>query len=97
EFKKINQNWKIIENSIITETVDFNRTNTCGSGVNIATKEWILENTAREVWKCRIRYEWLAGVCVPYNTDGKIRAEKVEILERVSREEMENDDYKLRK
>lgn len=25
--------------------------------------------------------EWLPGVCVPYNTDGKIRCERVELLE----------------
>ena len=28
-----------------------------------------------------ICWEWLCGVCVPYGSDGKIRCEKVELLE----------------
>ena len=28
-----------------------------------------------------IRWEWLAGVCVPYGSSGKIRCERVELIE----------------
>jgi len=76
-------NWEIKPNSIITENVNFNRTNPCGSGINIATKNWVKKNCNNQIWKCLIKFEWLAGVCVPYNTDGKIRAEKVKIIEKI--------------
>ena len=74
--------------SVINETVNFNRTSLCSSGINVATLDWIRKNTNTDVeniWKVLIRWEWLAGVCVPYNTDGKIRCEKVELLSIVSK------------
>lgn len=40
-----------------------------------------------DVWKVLIRWEWLAGVCVPYNTDGKIRCERVKLVEIVENKE----------
>lgn len=77
------EKWKIQEGSIITENVNFNRTNTCACGINVAPLEWVERNRygVENIWKCLIRWEWLCGVCVPYNTDGKIRCEKVELIE----------------
>jgi hypothetical protein len=74
--------WKIKKGAIIKEVVNFDRTLDCACGVNVATKRWI--HCELETWKCLIKWEWLVGVCVPYSTDGKIRASKVKLLERIS-------------
>ena len=79
------ESWKIEKGSIITENVNFNRTDECGCGINVAPLEWVKTNYCqmrnRDLWKVLIRWEWLCGVCVPYNTDGKIRCERVELVD----------------
>ena len=74
--------WKIEAGSVIEEVVNFDRCTECGCGINVAPLEWVRrEYKDAEIWKCLIRWEWLCGVCVPYMTDGKIRCEKLELLE----------------
>lgn len=73
--------WDIRPGSIINENVNFDRCNGCGCGVNVAPLEWVRENYKGDIWKVLIRWEWLCGVCVPYHSDGKIRCERVELLE----------------
>lgn len=73
--------WVIQSGSIITENVNPNRTNLCGCGINVASLEWVRSHYNGDIWKVLIRWEWLAGVIVPYNTDGKIRCERVELVE----------------
>lgn len=76
------ETWKIEPGAVLSENVNANRTDTCGCGINVAPLEWVKrEYPNRPIWKVLIRWEWLAGVCVPYNTDGKIRCERVELLE----------------
>ena len=74
--------WDISENSVITETVNFDRCTTCGCGINVATLDWVRNHNCvgKHIWKCLIEWEWLAGICVPYNTDGKIRCSMVRLL-----------------
>ena len=72
--------WEIKPGSIIEETVNFVRCTECGSGINVAPLEWVQKNQKGEIWKVLIRWEWLCGVCIPYNTDGKIRCERVELV-----------------
>ena len=77
------ETWKIESGSIISENVNFNRTFECGSGINVASLKWVRKNyngDIWDIWKVLIRWEWLCGVCVPYNTDGKIRCERVELI-----------------
>jgi uncharacterized protein YjbI with pentapeptide repeats len=75
-------NWLVEKNEIITENCNFIRTTECGCGINFATLEWIIgNNTNLSIWKCLIKWEWMAGICVPYNTDGKCRCEKLQLLE----------------
>ena len=76
-----NKSWEIKKGSIITEVVNANRTNDCGCGINVAPLEWVKSNYKGEIWKVLIRWEWLVGVIVPYNTDGKIRCERCELVE----------------
>lgn len=86
-FNNPNPNWEIKPGAVIEENVDFHRTNECGCGINVGTLEWVRENSPREpIWKCLIRWIDLADVVVPYNTDGKIRAGRVQLLEIVEEE-----------
>ncbi|MBR5314530.1 MAG: pentapeptide repeat-containing protein, partial [Clostridia bacterium] len=74
--------WVIQPGSVISENLNANRTELCGCGINVAPLDWVKkEYPDKEVWIVLIRWEWLSGVCVPYNTDGKIRCERVELLE----------------
>lgn len=77
------ENWKLEPGSIISEAVNPNRTNDCGCGINVAPLDWVKENFNKQIWKLLIKWEWLPGVIVPYNTDGKIRCERAMILGRV--------------
>lgn len=64
------------------ETVNFDRCTECGSGINVAPLEWVKTYYPNDlIWKVLIRWEWLPGVCVPYESNGKIRCERVELLE----------------
>ena len=73
--------WSIEKGSIIEENVNCDRCTDCGCGINVAPIEWVKRRYSGAVWKVLIRWEWLAGVCVPYMSDGKIRCERVELLE----------------
>ena len=81
------ESWTIAEGSVITENVNFDRCEECGCGINVAPLDWVKSRYGRRggaIWKVLIRWEWLCGVCVPYNSDGKIRCERVELLEVVN-------------
>ena len=81
------ESWTIAEDSVITENVNFNRCEECGCGINVAPLDWVKSHygwRGGAIWKVLIRWEWLCGVCVPYNSDGKIRCERVELLEAVN-------------
>ena len=73
--------WKIKSGSIIEENVNFDRCSDCGCGINVAPIQWVKDNYTGDIWKVLIRWEWLAGVCVPYGSSGKIRCERVELIE----------------
>jgi hypothetical protein len=77
--------WNIKSGSVIEEVVNPDRTQSCGNGINFATAEWVLKNTAsRPVWKCRIEWKDLAGVVVPYGSDGKARCERLTLVSKLS-------------
>ena len=88
-YKSFNENyiapetWKIEPGEIIEETVNCDRTTECGCGINVAPLEWVRRNGFNQPYKLLIRWEWLSGVVVPYNTDGKIRCSKAQIIEAV--------------
>ena len=75
------ENWEIKPGAVIEENVNMCRADECGCGINVAPLDWVRKNYNGEIWKVLIRWEWLVGVCVPYNTDGKIRCERVQLLE----------------
>ena len=75
--------WTIAPESIIEENVNPCRTDDCGCGINVAPLELVKKNYRGDIWKCLIEWAWLPGVVVPYGTDGKIRCERVRLLEKV--------------
>lgn len=80
--------WNIKEGEIINEVVNPDRTSSCGSGISVATLKWLkdedyLKLEENDIWKLLIKWEWLSGVVVPYNTCGEFRCERAMILERV--------------
>jgi len=73
--------WRIEPGAIIEEVCNPDRCTACGSGVNVATLEWVKRNGGDgDIWKCRIAWKDAPGIVVPYMTDGKIRAERVELI-----------------
>jgi hypothetical protein len=80
------QSWEITEMSILTSNVLANRESECACGINVAPLTWFQDNhISTGLWKVLIRWEWLPGVVVPYNTDGKIRCERIQLLEQVAK------------
>ena len=79
--------WRFEEGSILTESVNFDRCNPCACGINVAPLSYIVNainlSSRESIWKVLIRWEWAAGICVPYNSKGQIRCEKVQLLEKV--------------
>jgi uncharacterized protein YjbI with pentapeptide repeats len=80
--------WVIEPGAFIEELgVNLNPTNKCGSGVNFATLEWCKNNyTTYPLWRCRIRWIDLAAVVIPYDTEGKARCQRLELIEIVKEE-----------
>ena len=75
--------WQIEPGKVIEEAVNPDRTRECGCGINVAPLEWVRRTYYNQPFKLLIRWEWLPGVVVPYNTDGKIRCSKAQIMEAV--------------
>ena len=75
--------WNVSPLSFIEEVVNPDRGTQCGCGINFGTIEWIKENQGEhvEIWKCLIHWEDLADVVVPFNTDGKARCARLQLLE----------------
>jgi len=70
--------WKIEPGSVLTEVCNPCRVSDCASGINVAKRDWNFGDGP--LWCCLIRWPWLAGVVVPYHTDGKIRCERLELI-----------------
>ena len=80
--------WRIEPGSVLTEIVSPCRTADCACGINVGTRKWVNDHNkaGRATWRVLIRWPWLADVVVPYNTDGKIRCGRAELLETVDLE-----------
>ena len=80
--------WEISAGTCLEEVVNPLPMNDCACGVNFATLKWVKGNYGEKVtiglvsiWRCRVQWTDLPGVVVPYNTDGKARCNRLELLE----------------
>lgn len=94
-FRKVPSYWILEENQIISETVNYDRSLACGSGIHVGSfdyvKKMIKLNPAMKelkIWKVYIAPEWLPGVVVPFKADGDIRCEKCQLIEEYTYEEL---------
>lgn len=78
--------WKIEPGAFLEEVPNFSRTDLCGCGVNFATLDWCRKEFKDEevsFWRCLIHWEDLPSVIVPYNTNGKCRCGRLQLLEKI--------------
>lgn len=94
-YRKAPSYWSLKKNQIISESVNYDRSLTSGSGIHIGNLDFIkrmikLNPEAKEqkIWKVYIAPEWLPGVVVPFNSDGDIRCERCQLIEEYSYEEL---------
>jgi len=97
------EDWKIEENSIIiSKELDLDARSDCSYGINVATLEWIfydfIEDSSCEayawdkfntfqIWKVKILED---SVVVVPNREGKIRTNKIQILEKLDMSQLED-------
>jgi hypothetical protein len=76
--------WNIEPGAFLEDMPNFDRCLDCACGVSFATREWIeKEFDAPVIWLCRILWEDLADVVVPYNTDGKARCARLQLVKKI--------------
>ena len=90
-------NWVLAAGSFITTSkVLKNPDEPCGMGINFATIGWINREVeilhghtysgfGNALWRCRIRFEDLDKVVVPYGRFGKARCGRLELLRVIKR------------
>lgn len=73
--------WKIKELEFLEEVVNPLPTADCGCGVNFGTLKWCKENYSQAaLWECLILFEDMPDIVVPYNTDGKARCGRLQLI-----------------
>ena len=73
--------WKIEAGEFIEEVVNPIPTIDCGCGVNFGTRKWCDENyNEADLWECLILFEDAPDIVVPYNTDGKARCGRLQLI-----------------
>ena len=66
-------------------------TKLCESGINVATLEWCLKETNNNLEKTYIECEFEAGnIIVPFNSDGKFRVDKIKVIRKLTKKELNN-------
>ena len=79
--------WVFEPGVFLRETPNPCRTTSCGSGVSFGTLAFIQQEPKLRhctIWRCRIHWLDLADVVVPYNTDGKARCGRLELIEELA-------------
>ena len=73
--------WVFEAGKFLTEVPNPDRACDCACGVSFATLDWCKNNYNNTIWRCRINWRDLPDVIVPFNTDGKARCGRLELLE----------------
>jgi uncharacterized protein YjbI with pentapeptide repeats len=82
-FKEPPSKWILKQGAYLTESVNPDRCTECGSGINVATIDWLNTNASGHIWKVLIPNWALASVVVPYGSDGKIRCECIQLIKKI--------------
>ena len=84
-FRRPPEHWRIEPGAFLEEVPNPLPMDEYGCGVNFATFEWVRKHYSNSViWRCRIHWADLPSVVIPYNTDGRGRCSRLELLEIVA-------------
>ena len=73
--------WKIESDAFLEEVVNPLPTCACGCGVNFGTEDYCRKSYPDSaLWLCRIHWLDLSDVVVPYNSEGKARCARLQLL-----------------
>jgi hypothetical protein len=73
--------WTIEAGAEVSENVNQLPTLDCACGVNVATLDWVKKHGGSgPIWKLFIKWEWMAGGVIPWNTDGKFRVPRARLI-----------------
>jgi hypothetical protein len=75
------KHWVFEPGKFLTEVPNADRCTGCGCGVSFATLKWVKNYNEGPYWRCRINWKDLLDTIIPYNTDGKGRCARLELLE----------------
>ena len=75
--------WRIEPGAVLTEVCNPDRGTECGSGINVAHRDWNGFSGAGETWSLLIEWRDLCTLVVPFGSDGKARVGRATILGRV--------------
>lgn len=83
--------WEWREGAILSEVVNPDRGGN-GSGVHVGTLGWVKASlewlkgfpVLYGTWQGLIRWEWLAGVVVPFGSGGEFKTERLELIRKVN-------------
>ena len=79
------ESWKIEAGEFLEDVVNPHQTDDCGCGVNFGTREWCENNYSNsDLWECLILFEDAPDIIVPYNTDGKARCGRLQLIKKLS-------------
>ena len=79
------KSWNIKVGEFLEDVVNLHPTNDCGCGVNFGTREWCENNYSdADLWECLILFEDACDIVVPYNTDGKARCGRLQLVKKLS-------------
>ena len=73
-----------------TDDYNENESEECGKGISVATLEWCLKDTNKNLDIIYVEVEFDAKdiVAIPYFTDGKFRVKKMKIVRKIPAEEL---------
>ena len=78
------KSWNIESKSFLEDIVNPNQTEDCGCGVNFGTRQWCDNNYSEaDLWECLILFEDAPDIVVPYNTDGKARCGRLQLIKKI--------------
>ena len=79
------KSWNIESGEFLEDVVNPHPTNDCGCGVNFGTREWCENNYSdADLWECLILLEDAPDIVVPYNTEGKARCGRLQLIKKLS-------------